>query len=192
MSGTYYDLDTILSEEERVPCIFTLDAVGMGMLDPTTADDDLTKGTKVEFPLWMARYLYFKAMVDLELPKHYTEKFREQLDAGPGAVNLREKSKYYYEIGGVLAGLLNDRKLQDTLLVVFSGDRFRRLLDCSLNSLNEDITSFTRELPSLERRLFNAGYQASDEYFRWKSRTLNRLTTSRVLQGKNKRKRTVL
>ncbi|CAN0109421.1 unnamed protein product, partial [Sphacelaria rigidula] len=37
-------MDSILSEEERVPCIFTLDAVGMGMLDPTTSEEDLAQG----------------------------------------------------------------------------------------------------------------------------------------------------
>lgn len=47
MSGGYYDMDAILSEEERVPCVFTLDATGMGMLDPTTSEEDLAQGTKV-------------------------------------------------------------------------------------------------------------------------------------------------
>lgn len=47
MSGGYYDLEAILSEEERVPCVFTIDAMGMGMLDPTTSEEDLVEGTKV-------------------------------------------------------------------------------------------------------------------------------------------------
>lgn len=53
MSGSsgYYDMDSILSEEERVPCIFTLDAVGMGMLDPTTSEEDLAQGTKARIIL---------------------------------------------------------------------------------------------------------------------------------------------
>lgn len=49
MSGGYYDLESILSEEERVPCVFTLDAMGMGMLDPTTAEEDLAQGAKVSW-----------------------------------------------------------------------------------------------------------------------------------------------
>ncbi|CAM9462640.1 unnamed protein product, partial [Ectocarpus sp. 13 AM-2016] len=59
-AGGYYDIDTILSEEIRVPCVFTLDAVGMGVLDPTTSDEDLSQGAKVDFPLWMARPLASK------------------------------------------------------------------------------------------------------------------------------------
>ncbi|CAM9887482.1 unnamed protein product [Ectocarpus sp. 4 AP-2014] len=189
-AGGYYDIDTILSEEIRVPCVFTLDAVGMGVLDPTTSDEDLSQGAKVDFPLWMARPLAGKGMVNLDLPKHYTDRQAvEQLEAGPGAVNLRERCPFYYEVGVVLASLMGDQRLQDTLLMVFSGERFKRLLDCSLNSLNEDVNSFTRDLPNLEKSLFNAGYRSSEEYVGWKSRAFNKLATSKVIQGKVKRQK---
>ncbi|CAM9320591.1 unnamed protein product [Hapterophycus canaliculatus] len=188
-TGGYYDIDSILSEEVRVPCTFTLDAIGMGVLDPTTSDEDLSQGAKVDFPLWMARPLAGKGMVDLDLPKHYTEKFREQLEAGPGAINLRDRCPFYYEVGVSLASLTGDQRLQDTLLMVFSGERFKRLLDCSLNSLNEDVNSFTRDLPNLEKSLFNSGYRSSEEYVGWKSRAFNKLAMSKVIQGKVKRQR---
>ena len=118
-----------------------------------------------------------------------TGRFREQLEAGPGAVNLRERSPYYYEVGVALASLTDDQRLKDTLLMVFSGERFKRLLDCSLNSLNEDVNAFTRDLPHLEKNLFNAGYRSSEEYVGWKSRAFNKLAMSKVIQGKVKRQR---
>ena len=31
-----------------MPCVFTLDAMGMGMLDPTTSEEDLAQGAKVK------------------------------------------------------------------------------------------------------------------------------------------------
>lgn len=93
------------------------------------------------------------------------------------------------QVGVVLATLTGDQRLQDTLLMVFSGERFKRLLDCSLNSLNEDVNSFTRDLPNLEKSLFDAGYRASAEYVGWKSRAFNKLATSKVIQGKVKRQR---
>lgn len=54
-AGGYYDIDSILSEEVRVPCVFALDAVGMGMLDPTTSDEDLSQGAKVRRNLLLGR-----------------------------------------------------------------------------------------------------------------------------------------
>lgn len=47
MTERYYDIDSILSEEERVPCTFALDAVGMGFLDQSNTEEDLERGTKV-------------------------------------------------------------------------------------------------------------------------------------------------
>ncbi|CAN0382574.1 unnamed protein product [Scytosiphon promiscuus] len=73
--------------------------------------------------------------------------------------------------------------------MVFSGERFKKLLDCSLNSLNEDVNSFTRDLPNLEKSLFSAGYRSSEEYVGWKSRAFNKLAMSKVIQGKVKRQR---
>ncbi|CAN0541409.1 unnamed protein product [Ectocarpus sp. 12 AP-2014] len=41
----------------------------MGVLDPTTSDEDLSQGAKVDFPLWMARPLASKGMTEtLTLP----------------------------------------------------------------------------------------------------------------------------
>ena len=74
--------------------------------------------------------------------------------------------------------------------MAFSGERFKRLLDCSLNSLNEDANAFTRDLPNLEKGLFASGYESSEEYVDWKSRAFNKLATSRVIQNKVKRQRT--
>lgn len=111
-------------------------------------------------------------------------RFREQLDAGPGAVDLRERSPFYYRVGVTLAALTDDQFLHATLLALFSGERFKRVLDCALNSLNEDVHAFTRELPDLEKGLFETGYRASEEYLSWKSRLFNKLAASKVIEGK--------
>lgn len=47
MTGGYYDVENILAEDEKLPCICKLDAIGMGFLDPATTDEDLAQGTKV-------------------------------------------------------------------------------------------------------------------------------------------------
>lgn len=49
MNAGYYDVDSILSEEEKLPCVCTLDAIGMGFLDPSTTEEDLARGTKVRW-----------------------------------------------------------------------------------------------------------------------------------------------
>ena len=57
----YLAIDSILSEEERVPCIFTLGAKLLGHLDTSSSQaadrQDIPAKTKIELPIWMARPL---------------------------------------------------------------------------------------------------------------------------------------
>ena len=55
----YLDIDEILAEEERISCIFSIDAAGLGPLDPTTNEEDLPAQSKVELPLWLAVSTFF-------------------------------------------------------------------------------------------------------------------------------------
>lgn len=50
----YFSLEDIIVTQERVPCTVESHLVGMGNLDPSSIDDDLEVGKKVEFPLWYA------------------------------------------------------------------------------------------------------------------------------------------
>ena len=102
MSGGYYDLDSILCEEERIPAVFATDAVNLGFLDPSSAEEDLKQDTKIELPLWLAKSLDAKNMVHLELPKYYGTKFLLHLSADPSVVNIREKSPFFFAVSAVL------------------------------------------------------------------------------------------
>lgn len=93
----YFCAEAILAEEDRVPVVFRSKAANLGFLDPGCQDEDLPEGSRVEVPLWLARALEAKNMVRLELPKHFAARFREDLLAGPEAVNLRDRSLFFYE-----------------------------------------------------------------------------------------------
>lgn len=129
----YLDIDEILSEEERLPCVFLHDAASLGNLDPTADSADLLAQTKVELPLWMATVLTTKNMTEIELPKHYGGRIREELMAGATAVNLREYSYYYFEFGLKLSKLTRDSDLRTTLKLAFAGDRYKSLMARALS-----------------------------------------------------------
>ena len=74
----YRDIGLILSEEDRVPCVFRSDAEGLGHLDTSTQTsegNDLQEGTRIELPLWIAEKLTLKKMVKVEDPKHYGKRY---------------------------------------------------------------------------------------------------------------------
>ena len=54
---SYLDIDHILAEEERLPCLFNVDANNMGVLDPSIRSPHLLAGSKVDMPLWLAQVL---------------------------------------------------------------------------------------------------------------------------------------
>ena len=126
--SSFLDIDTLLSEEERLPCIFSTDCPTLGHLDKNNADEQvLPKGSKVELPLWLAEFLANKGMVEIEIPKHYGPKMRDQLNSSSN-INLREYSTYYFDVGLRLSQLTKDTDLLRTLRTTFCGDRYRQLL----------------------------------------------------------------
>ena len=56
-NNKYYNIDTILMEQEAVPCEFLTDVIKLGHWDPSSHSPNLAKQTRVETPLWMAESL---------------------------------------------------------------------------------------------------------------------------------------
>ena len=126
--GKHLDIDRLLSEGERVPCVFNQDAEGLGHLDTTSEDQTLPQGSKVELPLWLAKDLAQLNFVRIELPKHYGSKMRDAIFAGAAPINLKDFSHYYFDVGLDLATLLDDDDLRKAMRDAFTGDRFKNLL----------------------------------------------------------------
>lgn len=124
----FLDIDLILSEDERIPCKFTVDVSDLGHLDSANEDDDLPEGSRVELPLWLAKFFAATNVVELELPKHYGSKMRDAIMAGAAPINLKDFSHYYFDVGLQLSTILKDLDLQRALRAAFSGDRFKNLL----------------------------------------------------------------
>ncbi len=56
MAG-YFDIETILSEEQLVPTVFLSGAASLGWLDSSSVSDDLEVNTRIDMPLWLAQDL---------------------------------------------------------------------------------------------------------------------------------------
>ena len=108
---SYLDIDQILSEEERIPATFLLEGPGLGHLDASIDSTDLPEN-----------------MVNLELPKHFERKMRDEILAGAENINLKEFSHYFFEVGSNLAIETKNEDLKTTLQIAFAGERFRSLM----------------------------------------------------------------
>ncbi|GLD91886.1 hypothetical protein PINS_up000419 [Pythium insidiosum] len=190
--GNYFDINDILAGEERIKCTFQTDAVDCAYLDPSCVDDDLKSGAVVELPLWLAEPLAMRGDVAIEVPSFLTQRFRRIMKAGPSAVNLRDFSPYVYEVAKHVLPLVEEgdgKEIQEILRLAFGGDRYREILNNSMNTLQEDTTEFTRKLTEEEKALFQAGVQDAKDFMHWKGRRADVITAASVIQRSSKRRK---
>lgn len=182
------DVDVMLSEEERLPCTFLQDGANLGSLDQHVAGKDLPANTKVDLPLWLSVQFMKKNMVEMEFPKHYQRKMREELHAGAEAVDLRSFTQYFFEVGVKLAVEMTSsdessrNDLMKTLRNAFSGGRYHNLIMHSLaQGLFDDSADYSQTLTIAELVLFQEGLNAAKNMHQWRSLESNILQKASVL-----------
>ena len=97
-SMDYYDIETILAEDEHIQCEFKTNAIDCGYLDPSCATADIEEGQSVELPIWLAMELGNNGLIKMELPRYFSAASRKHLRAGPASVPLREKAVHFYKV----------------------------------------------------------------------------------------------
>jgi len=169
----YFSIDDILASQQRIPCVIEQPVYRMGFLNTNRSDEHLLVGTKIEFPLWLAKVLCSprRQIVSVELPKVYREAQRSILSADANVVDLYKLGPYYYSMGLKLLYFEHVERgdLSKSLLETFL-NRFRRIMDSSQNAFGVDTTPLTSRLDETERRLFRAGQETVGEYEKWRER----------------------
>lgn len=60
--SSYYDVDAILTDAQKVPCTFELTVPGLGFLEGNMTGD-MKQGSKVELPLWLGEMLALRYFI---------------------------------------------------------------------------------------------------------------------------------
>lgn len=170
MSSRYLNIDEILAEDERVPCIFHVQAHRLGHLDPTSGTETVAEGQQLELPLWMAERLREARYISVSLPRNFSAKVRESLLAAPESVRLRERSPHFYEVGLRLAALADtdEAKTLPASIQATLATRVSMILTRALHSEGVDTSRFTEGLTDLEQSLFWAGYRHAKDVREWR------------------------
>jgi hypothetical protein len=74
---------------------------------------------------------------------------------------------------------------------MFQG-RFRKIMDCAQNALNQDTSRLTQKLDESEKNVFVAGQLGLHDFDRWETRQTEKLQTSTMVLKHRKRKRAAL
>lgn len=97
----YFSIDDILASQEKVPCVLELPLIRLGYLDPTAEGEHVARGSKLDFPIWLASALKNQRtpVVAVDLPKFYKDSYREILAADANVVDLHKLGPYFYAVG---------------------------------------------------------------------------------------------
>ena len=60
--SSYYDVDAILTDAQKVPCTFELTVPGLGYLEGNMTGD-MKQGSKTELPLWLGEMLALRSVL---------------------------------------------------------------------------------------------------------------------------------
>eukprot|EP00026_Physarum_polycephalum_P019025 Phypoly_transcript_20847.p1 GENE.Phypoly_transcript_20847~~Phypoly_transcript_20847.p1 ORF type:complete len:204 (-),score=15.29 Phypoly_transcript_20847:55-639(-) len=183
----YYDLDSILASEEKVPTRFLYEGKGLGYLDPGSVDNDLLKDCKLELPIWLAKTLVRKNLAKITLPKAYETKFRSDLGADATVVDLH-RYPYYYHLGHSLCVMLKDVNLLQELGHAFAA-RYRMILDKSLNMQSHGSAEFSQSLAHTEVKLFHVGYNSTQEFDKWKTTKEDKISTAASISNSSRKRK---
>ncbi|KAN0027931.1 hypothetical protein ACTFIV_009757 [Dictyostelium citrinum] len=165
---SYFDINDILAEEQKITCNFFYDAYNLGQLEEGSRDPDMKKGSKVDLPYWMALALAKSNFVSVIMPTEYQDEYKNQLIADPNVISMR-LFPYYDKIGVQLSDFFGDRKLKLLLFKVFR-ERFLNIYKNSINLKETDISKILGNLTYQEREVFSNGYKSSNDYDKWISR----------------------
>ncbi|KAI9595838.1 hypothetical protein BDF19DRAFT_440228 [Syncephalis fuscata] len=167
----YYDIDSILSEQQRIPCEMIIEGTQLGFLD-NNPGEDIPKGSLVELPLWLAGILVMSEQVDINMPKAYGNSVRSSMKASTANIDLQRLGPYYYLFGGKLTNIIDDVDLQKLLANTFR-ERLGLIMDYAHGRMGaEQMAMFTR-MDHTERDLYRIGQHSANLFQRWHRRELD-------------------
>ncbi|ESN97202.1 hypothetical protein HELRODRAFT_185921 [Helobdella robusta] len=188
----YFKIDDILATQERLVCRFETEIPNMGYLDTSSDSTNILPGTKLELPLWLVLPLSTRQRqyATVDLPKQYGSAYREIFSADASVVDLHKLGPHYYRLGLQLVNCcyLEAVDICKSLLTTFQ-KRLCRIIDTSLNSSEQDANKFKEILDQVERCLYRCGQKCTQEFLKWQSREIEKITSSDMVVNIRKRKR---
>lgn len=175
----YFDLDDILAHSQKVNVKFLLDIPGL----------EITEGTELMLPYWLAKTMYTYSMIDIEFPKAYNEKSNEVIEAEADVVNLYKKGPHYYRFGKLLMELkrergndldnkyrrepgqvlVDKRSLAINLINTFHSRRHKILKYSTTKAKDiKEVEDFEKRLDSMERKIYEIGRNQLKDFNKWK------------------------
>ncbi|KAJ6017421.1 hypothetical protein N7451_000800 [Penicillium sp. IBT 35674x] len=167
---SYYDIDSILTDAQKLPCTFELEVPGLGVLEGNPGED-IKAGTRIDLPLWLGEMLSIAArigtsrLVTLDMPEALSERVMNALKADPRTVDLRALAPHFYNLSERILELFEEEEMVD----VHSSAAQQKLLTRPTihGGAVGDGVEFLRGLDETERQLFRAAHDRAKAMRIW-------------------------
>ena len=91
----------MLAEEEILKVEFVQNIKNYGVITEEKLQD-ANKGQKSLLPVWLSTELFQRQIVNIAIPKYFSDQFKDTLLADPTVVSIKEKTPYFYELSEIL------------------------------------------------------------------------------------------
>jgi GINS complex subunit 3 len=172
-TSSYYDLDAILTDSQKIPCTFELTVPSLGYLSGNVGED-VTSGAKLELPLWLGEMLAVNRIagdttfLTMDMPAALSKRLINALKADPKTVHLRQQAPHFYGLGARMLELFDEEELVEVLTETFK-KRAVDIADKASNSRNlgGEGGEWMRGLDEEERALFKASHEGGTAVRKW-------------------------
>jgi GINS complex subunit 3 len=170
---SYYDLDDILADGEKIPCRFNMTVPGLGYLEGNPGKP-IEKNTKVELPLWLAEVLAVcellresqLSFIDLSQPDFLGPKVLNAAKANALAIDLHSILPNFYTLAQKWAAMFNDGALIEVVLTLLK-ERALEINNFASNANKLTSNSFLYSLDEFERRLYRVTAASNRQMRNW-------------------------
>ncbi|KAI1841821.1 hypothetical protein JX266_011998 [Neoarthrinium moseri] len=178
---SYYDLDAILTDAEKVPCKFEIEVPDLGYLD-NNPSHPLKAHTPVSLPLWLAELLAIanrsansqdsSPFLTLSMPQTLSSEVTSALKADPRAVPLRDQSHNFYALATRMMEIFEDPDMCAVLRRTFVTRAGETALHARKAGASDDYKvaggeDFMRGLEAWERALFLRAHDGAKDSKVW-------------------------
>jgi GINS complex subunit 3 len=172
-TSSYYDLDAILTDSQKIPCTFELTVPSLGYLSGNVGED-VKSGAKLELPLWLGEMLAVNRIagdttfLTMDMPAALSKRLINALKADPKTVHLRQQAPHFYGLGARMLELFDEEELVEVLTETFK-KRAVDIADKASNSRNlgGEGGEWMRGLDEEERALFKASHEGGTAVRKW-------------------------
>ncbi|XP_055314680.1 DNA replication complex GINS protein PSF3 [Sitodiplosis mosellana] len=188
----YYSIPDILVTQEKIPCIAEALLHGIGTLDPTFDKPNISRGEKIELPLWYAIHqtrLSRSRTLNFQVPDIYKSRLKEICEADALAVDLGRMNKFFYTFGQYVVPFDNSNTLAQMLYETCRA-RCRLLIDLSKDAARG--LKNAQKFEHIESILYAIGCSTTEKHLKWLSGRAELLHTPLMVSNHQKRRRAQL